>query len=86
VSKKIYSSGMKKYKVKVGDKIQDRVWYNKKTNQLGVGVPDTWLGDIWFFAEYEENQTIDSSFTNFLDDPRDENSFSFRDMVDLGPL
>jgi hypothetical protein len=78
---------MAKYKVKVGfDRIQDRVWYNKKTDQLGTGLPGTWMGDIWFFAEHEMDEVICSRFATFLDDKNDPNAFSWRDMVDLGPL
>jgi hypothetical protein len=66
--------------------IQPRVWLHIPTFQLGYGLPGTFLGDLFFFAEHETTDVLNSSFCNFLDDPRDDKSFSSKDILDLGPL
>ena len=66
--------------------IQARVWMHKPTARLGIVLAGTWIGDLWLFAEHETDEVLDQSFCNFLDDPRDENSLSSKDFVDLGPL
>jgi hypothetical protein len=66
--------------------IQYRVWYHAKKNMLGVGLPGTWFGDLFLFAEHRGDQVLDGSFCNFLDDPRDAKSLFAEDIIDLGPL
>lgn len=67
-------------------KIQERVWLHKPTGQLGYGLAGTVFGNIWFFAEHDEDEVISGRFANFLDDPRDQKSLKAKDFQDLGPL
>lgn len=66
--------------------IQYRVWLHKPTARLGIGLPGTWLGDLWFFEDYDPKETLNQSFCNFLDDPRDELSLPSKEFIDLGEL
>lgn len=81
------SKRLQKYKVIEADgSIQYRVWMHRKTGQLGIGLPGTWLGDIWFFKDCAPDQAVSGDVAVFLDDKRDENSFSSDLIEDLGAL
>lgn len=81
------SKRLQKYKFKDAEgNIQYRVWMHKKTGRLGVGLPGTWLGDLWFVKDCAPDQVISGDVAVFLDDKRDKNSFSSNLIEDLGPL
>lgn len=78
---------MSKYKVVDGEgRIGYRVWMHRETGQLGIGLPGTCFGDIWFILPFEDDKPISGDFSVFLDDPRDPDSIPSAMMVDLGPL
>lgn len=81
-------SGNPKFKKMVnGDgNIRDMVWLHIPTAQIGVGLPGTFLGDVWIFAEHEEGETLNGRFANFLDDPRDSSSLPSSEFIELGAL
>lgn len=45
-----------------------RTWIRKKDAQLGQGLEDTMFGPLFFHAEHEKNEVLDTRFCQFLDD------------------
>lgn len=63
--------------------IKDHVWIRKSDGQIGIGMAGTWLGDIFFFNDYDPNEVVRPDFCLFLDDHGLDLK---RDFIDLGEL
>lgn len=63
--------------------IKPRVWIRKSDAQIGCAYLETWLGDVWFFSEFDNTDVITQRLAVFLDDHKDLNRSDF---IDLGPL
>lgn len=75
-----------KKREKMDKELRIKAWYHVPTDQLGVAYVKTWFGPLFFFSEFDDNETLSSRFCNFVNDKRDPNSFRRKDFIDLGYL